>query len=148
VFELEILGCWGKEGQHVSTITVARGWSFALLLAALLALASGPLPAGAQAGGVPSDSRARAGYEVWSLDQGTDQIHVYDSLGYRRVATLDVSPAALAGRGFQHVPAGPRTVPHMIDFDSQDRYAFVAATAGAATIVIDAVGAHVIPRSL
>jgi DNA-binding beta-propeller fold protein YncE len=122
----------------MATTTVTRGWSSALLLAALLALASGPLPAGAQAGGVPGDSPARAGYEVWSLDQGTDQIHVYSSLDYRRVATIDVRPAALAGRGFQHVPAGPRTVPHMIDFDSQDRYAFVAATAGAATIVIDA----------
>jgi DNA-binding beta-propeller fold protein YncE len=122
----------------VSTTTVAPGWSSALLLAALLPLALGPIPAGAQAGGVPRDSPARAGYEVWSLDQGTDQIHVYDSLGYRRVATIDVGPAALAGRGFQHVPGGPRTVPHMIDFDSQDRYAFVAATAGAATIVIDA----------
>lgn len=128
----------GKKGPHVSTTTIAPGWPSALLLAALLAVASGPLPAGAQAGGVPGDSRARAGYEVWSLDQGTDQIHVYDSLGYRMVATVDVRPAALAGRGFQHVPAGPRTVPHMIDFDSQDRYAFVAATAGAATIVIDA----------
>jgi DNA-binding beta-propeller fold protein YncE len=122
----------------VSTTSVTHGWSSALLLAALLALASGPLPADAQAGGVPGDSPARAGYEVWSLDQGTDQIHVYSSLDYRMVATIDVSPAALAGRGFQHVPAGPRTVPHMIDFDSQDRYAFVAATAGAATIVIDA----------
>jgi hypothetical protein len=122
----------------VSTTTVARGWSSALLLAALLALASGPVPADAQAGGVPADSPARAAYEVWSLDQGTDQIHVYSSLDYRRVATIDVRPTALAGRGFQHVPAGPRTVPHMIDFDSQDRYAFVAATAGAATIVIDA----------
>jgi hypothetical protein len=122
----------------VSTTTVARGWSSALLLATLLAFASGPLPADAQAGGVPGDSPARAGYEVWSLDQGTDEIHVYDSLGYRMVATIDVRPAALAGRGFQHVPAGPRTVPHMIDFDSRDRYAFVAATAGAATIVIDA----------
>ena len=122
----------------MSTVTVARSWSSALLFAALLAFASGPLPAGAQAGGVPGDSPARAGYEVWSLDQGTDQIHVYDSLGYRRIAMIDVRPAALAGRGFQHVPAGPRTVPHMIDFDSRDRYAFVAATAGAATIVIDA----------
>jgi hypothetical protein len=113
-------------------------FSLTWLLAALLLLAPGAIPAAAQGGGVPGDSPARAGYEVWALDQGTDLIHVYDSLGDRLVASIDVSPAALSGRGFQHVPAGARTVPHMIDFDSRDRYAFIAATAGAATIVIDA----------
>jgi DNA-binding beta-propeller fold protein YncE len=120
----------------MTTPTAARVPWLALLIAAMLALVS--LPAGAQGGGVPGGSPARSGYEVWGLDQGTDRIHVYDSLDYREVATIDVSPDALAGRGFQHVPAGPRTVPHMIDFDSMGRYAFVAATAGAATIVIDA----------
>jgi DNA-binding beta-propeller fold protein YncE len=118
----------------------ARRSSFAFLLVALLLIAPGlaTAPADARAGGVPAGSPARSGHEVWSVDQGTDRIHVYDSADYREVATIDLSPAALADRGFQHVPAGPRTVPHMIDFDSQDRFAFVAATAGAATIVIDA----------
>jgi DNA-binding beta-propeller fold protein YncE len=122
------------------TNAAARRPSFALLIVTVLLLGTGLVaaPADARAGGVPADSPARSGYEVWSVDQGTDRIHVYDSADYREVATIDLSPAALADRGFQHVPAGPRTVPHMIDFDSQDRYAFVAATAGAATIVIDA----------
>jgi DNA-binding beta-propeller fold protein YncE len=112
--------------------------SIAWRIAMLLILAPWSLPAAEQGGGVPGDSPARAGYEVWALDQGTDLIHVYDGVDHRLVASIDVSPAALSGRGFQHVPAGARTVPHMIDFDSRDRYAFVAATAGAATVVIDA----------
>lgn len=118
----------------------ARRPSLALLVAAVLLVAVGLAPADADpgAGGVPAGSPARSGYEVWSVDQGTDRIHVYDSADYREVATIDVSPGALAGRGFQHVPPGARTVPHMIEFDSQDRFAFVAATAGAATIVINA----------
>lgn len=75
--------------------------------------------------------------EIWSLDQGTDLIHVYDAASEDELATIDVSPQALAGRGFAHVPSGDDTVPHMIEFDSQERFAFIAATAGAATIVID-----------
>ncbi|HEX6234161.1 MAG TPA: hypothetical protein VFZ63_13625 [Jiangellaceae bacterium] len=102
-----------------------------------LALTAVALPAVAD-GHVPGAAPAWAGHEIWALDQGTDRIHVYDGTDHDQVAIIDVSPGALAGRGFQHVPAGPRTVPHMIDFDSRDRYAFVAATAGAATIVIDA----------
>ena len=116
----------------------ARRPLLALLLVTGLLVAIGLAPADAQGGGVPANSPARSGYEVWSVDQGTDHIYVYDSADYREVAAIDVSPTALAERGFQHVPPGPRTVPHMIDFDSKDRFAFVAATAGAATIVIDA----------
>ena len=110
----------------------------AVVAAGLLLVVTAPVAAAGPGGGVPADSPARSGHEVWSLDQGTDLIHVYDNRDYREVATIDVSPEALEGRGFQHVPPGDVTVPHMIDFDSQDRYAFVAATAGAATIVIDA----------
>lgn len=82
-------------------------------------------------------------YEVWSLDQGTDRIHIYDDT-HTQVAVIDVSPTALRSvlPGFE--PASGRTVPHMIDFDSDHRYAFVAATAGGATIVIDTVAREVL----
>jgi DNA-binding beta-propeller fold protein YncE len=82
-------------------------------------------------------------YEVWSLDQGTDRIHIYDET-HTQIAVIDVSPTALRSvlPGFD--PASGRTVPHMIDFDSSHRYAFVAATAGGATIVIDTVAREVL----
>jgi len=82
-------------------------------------------------------------HEVWSLDQGTDRIHIYDDT-QTQVAVIDVSPAALRSvlPGFD--PASGRTVPHMIDFDSDHRYAFIAATAGGVTIVIDAVAREVL----
>jgi hypothetical protein len=76
--------------------------------------------------------------EVWSLDQGTDLIHVYSGDDSSPLTTIDVSPTALQEAGFPDAPTGAFTVPHMIEFDSQERYAFIAATAGAATIVIDA----------
>ena len=76
--------------------------------------------------------------EVWSLDQGTDLIHIYDGETNDELAEIDVSPAALQAAGFEDAPTGDATVPHMIEFDSQERDAFIAATAGASTIVIDA----------
>jgi DNA-binding beta-propeller fold protein YncE len=82
-------------------------------------------------------------HEIWSLDQGTDRIHVYDD-EHTQVAVIDVSPAALREVAPDFDPEAGRTVPHMIEFDSQDRYAFIAATAGAATIVIDAVDREVV----
>ncbi len=82
-------------------------------------------------------------YEVWSLDQGTDRIHIYDD-SHTQVAVIDVSPVALRSvlPGFD--PASGRTVPHMIDFDSSHRFAFIAATAGGATIIIDTVSREVV----
>jgi len=82
-------------------------------------------------------------YEVWSLDQGTDRIHIYDDT-HTQVAVIDVSPAALRSVLPSFDPASGRTVPHMIDFDSAHRFAFVAATAGGATIVIDTVSREVV----
>jgi DNA-binding beta-propeller fold protein YncE len=82
-------------------------------------------------------------HEVWALDQGTDRIHVYGA-DHRQVAVIDVSPSALRVIEPSFDPEAGRTVPHMIDFDSQGRYAFVAATAGAATLVIDAVAREVV----
>jgi DNA-binding beta-propeller fold protein YncE len=54
-------------------------------------------------------------YEIWALDQGTDIVHVYDAF-LREVARIDLGA---------HAAPEVRT-PHMIDFDSQGRYAFVA----------------------
>jgi DNA-binding beta-propeller fold protein YncE len=76
--------------------------------------------------------------EVWSLDQGTDRIHIYAADTREELVTIDVSPSALADAGFENAPAGASTVPHMIEFDSQERFAFIASTAGAVTIVVDA----------
>jgi DNA-binding beta-propeller fold protein YncE len=80
---------------------------------------------------------------VWSLDQGTDRIHIYDET-HTQTAVIDVSPAALRSVLPSFDPASGRTVPHMIDFDSAHRFAFVAATAGGATIVIDTVSREVV----
>ena len=76
--------------------------------------------------------------EVWSLDQGTDLIHVYHGATNQELVEIDVSPQALQDAGFDDAPSGDATVPHMIEFDSQERFAFIAATAGASTIVVDA----------
>lgn len=88
-------------------------------------------------------NRGAAAHEVWALDQGTDRIHIYDA-EHQQVAVIDVSPAALRTVNPAFDPAGGATVPHMIEFDSQDRYAFVAATVGGATIVIDAPARQVV----
>jgi len=82
-------------------------------------------------------------HEVWALDQGTDRIHIYDA-DHQQVAVIDVSPAALRQVNPDFAPEAGVTVPHMVDFDSNDRYAFVAATAGGATIVIDAAARQVV----
>jgi DNA-binding beta-propeller fold protein YncE len=80
-----------------------------------------------------------AGGEVWVLDQGTDLIHVYDGDDrFAELTTIDVRPATLRAAGFPQAPTGTNTVPHMIEFDSQERYAFIAATAGGVTIIVDA----------
>jgi len=80
-----------------------------------------------------------AGGEVWVLDQGTDRIHVYDGDdAFAELVSIDVRPQTLRDLGFDAAPSGAFTVPHMIEFDSQQRYAFVASTAGGVTIVIDA----------
>ncbi|MFA9429882.1 YncE family protein [Egicoccus sp. AB-alg2] len=80
-----------------------------------------------------------AGGEVWVLDQGTDRIHVHDGDdGFTELTSIDVRPQTLRDAGFAAAPTGQFTVPHMIEFDSQQRYAFIAATAGGVTIVVDA----------
>lgn len=81
---------------------------------------------------------ASAKGEVWSLDQGTDLVHVYDGdADFDEIATIDLRPDTLAAAGFER-PTGTNTVPHMIEFDSEERFAFIASTAGGVTIVVDA----------
>jgi DNA-binding beta-propeller fold protein YncE len=137
-----------REEPHVAA-PLRRSRTYRLLVAALL-LALLPSTAAAARGGPPAggppglDGRtppgvAGAGHEVWALDQGTDLIHIHDSRdGLAEVATIDVSADALRDAGFTLGAAVVSVVPHMVEFDSQYRYAFVAATAGASTIVIDA----------
>ena len=59
-------------------------------------------------------------------------------MGFTEITTIDVRPGALSALGFEHAPTGAATVPHMIEFDSQERFAFIASTAGGVTLVIDA----------
>jgi DNA-binding beta-propeller fold protein YncE len=120
-----------------SPALVRRSSLLSALLAILLTATLLAAPADAR-GGPPSHAAAAGTHEVWMLDQGTDLIHVHESRRLREVAAIDVSPHALRQAGFAHAPTGPATVPHMIEFDSKDRYAFVASTAGGVTIVIDA----------
>jgi hypothetical protein len=86
-----------------------------------------------------TDAVRTAGGEVWVLDQGTDLIHIYDGDDrFAELHTIDVRPKSLQDAGFADAPTGTNTVPHMIEFDSQQRYAFIAATAGGVTIIVDA----------
>jgi hypothetical protein len=126
------------------TVTIPRFRVLLLLLAALLLAVLPVSEAWARGGGPPGPPPGlvrSADHEVWMLDQGTDLIHVLDSrhdLDIERSVTIDVSVGGLESAGFE-VPDGVTSVvPHMIEFDSRYRYAFVAATAGRSTIVIDA----------
>lgn len=65
-----------------------------------------------------------ADYEIWAMDQGTNIIHIFDS-SLQETAKIDV--------GSQ----GAR-VPHMIEFTSDQRYAFVANPASGNVAVIRA----------
>ena len=111
----------------------------ALLLALLPAAHAWARPGTAAPRASAAAAHAATAHEVWALDQGTDLVHVHDSrAGLAEVATIDLSAEALRGAGFTIGAGVVNVVPHMVEFDSQYRYAFVAATAGAVTIVIDA----------
>lgn len=63
-----------------------------------------------------------ADFEVWAMDQGTHVIHVFDP-DFVEVARIDMEAHGMR-------------VPHMIEFTSDHRYAFVAAPATGNTAVI------------
>ena len=54
-------------------------------------------------------------YEVWAMDQGTHVVHIFNA-SLEEIATID-----LGAQGAK--------VPHMIEFTSDYRYAFVASPA-------------------
>jgi DNA-binding beta-propeller fold protein YncE len=123
------------------SVAVRKGRAPLIILVALLLVLA---PAGetwARGGppGTPPGLARATPHEVWALDQGTDLIHVHDSRAdLDEVAAIDVSAQALRDAGFTLGAGVTNVVPHMIEFDSGYRYAFVAATAGGVTIVIDA----------
>lgn len=90
----------GRAGRlrRLAVVTVTLG-----LLGAggLQGPAASPLPAPPQ----------RGGYEIWVPDQSTNRIHIYDPQ-LREIDTIVLGPEVVR--------------PHMIDFDSQHRFAFIA----------------------
>ena len=100
---------------------VAAASAFAVVAQLLLAAFVAPQPAGADEHDEEHHERS---HEIWALDQGegVDRIHVYDP----DLTELDV----IDFEGWDV------TNPHMIDFDSAFRYAFVANTASGNVAVI------------
>ncbi|RQG98467.1 YncE family protein [Natrarchaeobius oligotrophus] len=70
-------------------------------------------------------------YEIWALDQGLDNIHLYEPGDgddeFDHTDTIDLNE-------LEGVP-DEGVVPHMIDYSSDYEYAAVACTAGARTLV-------------
>jgi DNA-binding beta-propeller fold protein YncE len=74
--------------------------------------------------GVPHAGHAAVhDHEIWALDQGTNTVHVYDP-GLREVGRVALD--------------GVVDTPHMVDFDSQGRFAFIANTRSGDVAVIRA----------
>lgn len=63
-------------------------------------------------------------YEIWAMDQGTHKVHIFNS------ALAEVASMDLGARGVR--------VPHMLEFTSDHRYAFVASPASGNVTVIRA----------
>ena len=68
------------------------------------------------------EAAERPSFEIWAMDQGTHIVHIFDP-DFTELATID-----LGARGAE--------VPHMIEFTSDYRYAFVANPATGNTAVI------------
>ncbi len=71
-----------------------------------------------------------ADFEIWAMDQGTHVIHIFDP-DFTEIARID-----MGARGVR--------VPHMIEFTSDYRYAFVAAPATGNVAVIRAADREVV----
>jgi DNA-binding beta-propeller fold protein YncE len=69
-------------------------------------------------------------YEIWAMDQGTNVVHIFDS-SLRETGRID-----LGARGMR--------VPHMVEFTSDQRYAFVAAPATGNVAIIRAADRQVV----
>lgn len=86
--------------MHTASKWASRSWS----VMALTGLGAGMLSQQTMAEG--------AGYEIWALDQGTHKAHVYNQ-DLKEVARIN-----LGAHGLE--------VPHMVEFNSDGRYAAVA----------------------
>lgn len=73
---------------------------------------------------------AQPAYEIWALDQGTHVVHIFDA-SLREIDAID-----LGSQGMR--------VPHMVEFTSDQRYAFVAAPATGNVAVIRAADRQVV----
>lgn len=69
-------------------------------------------------------------FEIWALDQGTNVVHVFDP-EFAEVGRIEMEPLGMR-------------VPHMIEFSSDQRYAFIAAPATGNTAVIRAADREVV----
>ncbi|WP_394742170.1 YncE family protein [Natronococcus roseus] len=83
---------------------------------------------------------ADAEYEVWALDQGTDNIHIYEpgegDAEFDLKTTVDLNE-------LEGVPE-EGVVPHMIDFSSDYEYAAIACTAGQRVLVFRTEGCELV----
>jgi DNA-binding beta-propeller fold protein YncE len=106
---------------HVSPSRATPLRNAALLAAALL---------GAHACAQSAPASPPAAFEIWAMDQGTHVIHVFDP-DFVELARIEMEPLGMR-------------VPHMIEFTSDYRYAFVAAPATGNIAVIRAADREVV----
>lgn len=74
--------------------------------------------------GMPGMLSPAPDYEIWAMDQGTHKVHIFSS------ALAEIASIDLGARGAR--------VPHMLEFTSDHRYAFVASPASGNVTVIRA----------
>jgi hypothetical protein len=108
--------------QQSSTIrSTRRGRVGALGLGVALALAAATTPA-----------QADNDYEIWAIDQGTNQVHIYNP-ALEEVARIDLAAE------------GVRTA-HMVDFTADHAYAFIASPGSGDVTVIRSADRAVVAR--
>ncbi|HWP58259.1 MAG TPA: YncE family protein [Candidatus Acidoferrales bacterium] len=94
-------------------------WTLPYRLALVLSLVTACAPTDSPR---PARTAAAPDYEIWALDQGTNQLYIYDS-SLKQAARIDLAAK------------GARTA-HMIDFTRDGRYAFIASTGSGDVTVI------------
>ena len=97
-----------------------RGGAGALGLGIALALAAA------------TSAEAESDYEIWAIDQGTNQVHIY-SPALEEVARIDLAAE------------GVRTA-HMVDFTADHAFAFIASTGSGDVTVIRSADRAVVTR--
>jgi YVTN family beta-propeller protein len=114
--------------KHASVMPGSTVGVRVVVLIGCVALLAAGLLAGTAAGHGQSASRIPGppqpgGYEIWVPDQGTNKIHIYSPQLEEIGDPIDLGALDIVR-------------PHMIDFDSQYRYAFVANTVSGTVTVI------------